>query len=222
MRYPRVLLFTVLLGIGRQASAESLTTGFGATNIGAANWTSFFDLTVSNPSGVTFREVTVDAFEGANGTLSIYVRPTTYVGSETTAAGWTFISSGTVVGGNGPTNADVSDFILPSGTYGIAMFNENYRVEWTSPATDAFNSDLFIDSGAASGGPFSGTVFTNARWNGTLTYDVGIPEPAGLPLLATALLALRRRRRDPSSRRITSRTGETSPSAERETPGRPS
>ena len=203
MRIVQVLALAAVAGFPAVATSATLLTTFGATNVGAQGWTSFFDLTVAagNPNGVTITEVAVNSAEAASGTISIYTRPLTYLGSETNVAAWTLASTG-AVSGTGAIASNVTDFSLMPGTYGVAIVNSGLRVAWTTPSSDYANADLSIDSGAVAGGEFSGTLFPSSTWNGQLTYEVvqvsAVPEPGEWAMMLSGLgiigWAARRRR----------------------------
>lgn len=197
----RALVPVVLAALGGLVStsnAATLSTTFASTELGSSNWSNVFNLTVSNPLGVQITALTVHISQSAPPrNLDVYVRPNTYVGSETNPGNWTLISSGTssTAIANGADLIDITDFTLPQGTYGFALVNTNYQVQYTTGATDYNNADLVIDNGVTVTGPLAGGILTDKTWNGTITYNV-VPEPSISILALLGSLTLARRRKN--------------------------
>lgn len=104
--------------------------------------------------------------------VSIYYKTGTYQGSETTAAAWTQIYSGTVTGlGNGgPTPVVLpSAFNLPAGQY---AFYVNADVDYTNQAVGTTYStpELTLTVGVGLCNAFAGTINVGRAWNGNIHY----------------------------------------------------
>ena len=156
-----------------------------------------------NPLGITITAADLNLFQNVNDsfTVNVYVTPTTYVGNETTIGAWSLVStgSGSTAGTDSPSNADLADFFLGAGTYGIA-FQSDRGQNYTTGANVYSNSDVQLTLGAATLGVFASSVLSPRTWNGTIYYEEGntaVPEPTYLPLMTglLGLLALRFRKR---------------------------
>ncbi len=205
---PRLISALVLvLFVSLPTQAAFLTTMFTGTNGGAVGGGVYFDLNVTNPTGITLTNIDVNSTIAAGTpiTIDIYTRPGTWLGASGSSAGWTLVSSGSGVaaGTDLPSMIDVSDFMLNSGLTGVAIHATNFNHRYTNGngSNQVFsNADLTFSGGGASNVLFAGTQFNPRVFNGTFTYDVAAPAvPAPASLLAfpagMALLGLIRRRR---------------------------
>lgn len=197
---------SILLQTG-QTQAELITTLFARNNGGAFGGTVYFDINVLDPNGITVEQLftnTLDSF--SNGNMNVYTRSGTSSGFQTSAAGWTLISSGsgTGAGVNNPTAFDVTDFVLAQGVTGIAIQSDgaNWGHDYTNGnGGNQFysNSDLALTLGSATNGLFGGPggVFSPRVWNGSIQYTRNIPEPTTLMLfgIGIALITTGRSRR---------------------------
>jgi hypothetical protein len=164
---------------------SELTTTFVAGNGGNNGGQVFFDMTVLNPSGINLGQIAVNTGEGGAFTLDVYTKPTTYVGFTANQAAWTLLTSGTGAGAgaNLPSIADLTDIVIPPGTYGVALvLDAAHGFDYTNgngANQNYANADVSISAGAANNFPWTGTAFTPRVFNGTLRYNCLPPGPVG-------------------------------------------
>ncbi|MBK8978992.1 MAG: hypothetical protein IPM29_24110 [Planctomycetes bacterium] len=165
------------------AQLQTLTTTFANNNGGAAEWTNQFDLTVTNPAGVTIPWLDINTSTTTAGTLDIYVQPNgTYVGNQVNPAAWpasptvsslSFTGAGTGL----PTNAILSaPLFLAQGSYAVAIHYRGVAPLYTNGSgTNQSYSDanIALALGSATAGLFSGTLFDPRVCNLRLYYGVG-------------------------------------------------
>jgi subtilisin-like proprotein convertase family protein len=156
---------------------SELATLFATNNGGSVNGQVFFDITVTNPNGITLGEVGLNASAtvGTVFTLDVWTRTGTYVGN-TTMTGWTNITSGTgtAMGTNLSSVADVTDVLIPAGTWGVALVltgSGHSYTNGTGANQNYSNADLSLSAGAALNVPWVGTPFSPRVWNGVLRYN---------------------------------------------------
>jgi subtilisin-like proprotein convertase family protein len=154
---------------------SELGTLFATNNGGSVGGQVFFDMTVSNPAGITIGEIGINTATMGVFTLSVFTRPGSYVGN-TTMTGWTQITSGvgTGLGSNLSSIADVTDVLVPAGTYGVALVLSGASHQYTNGtgANQSYsNADLSLSLGAALNVPWTGTPFTPRVWNGVIRYN---------------------------------------------------
>jgi len=190
-----------------QLHAASLTTEFNSNNGESGN---MFDVvTLGGALTVTGFDLNLNT---GSWNIEIYTRPGSWVGHNTSSAGWTLVDTIANVTSNGMNNhtfVDVTDFTLAAlsttGLYITTTAPSSLAMLYTDGTavgnTAAQNSDLQILEGAGIAYPFS-DEFEPRVWNGTIYYATGAatPLPAALPLFATglgglALLGWRRKKK---------------------------
>jgi hypothetical protein len=108
-----------------------------------------------------------------SGTLNVYYKVGTYLGSQTVAAAWTLLGTATFSGtAQTMVNVDITDLTIPANTtYGIYL---NYSAAYTSisgPITYS-NADVSLTVGAGLCSAFGG-VNANRAFNGAINYTAG-------------------------------------------------
>jgi hypothetical protein len=172
------------LALAAAALAQSpLSLPFNQNNGLGANSGIFFDLNVTDPSGITITNLDVNSSStsGTVGSIEIYTTPTTYVGSQQVPANWTLAASGGVIsaGTNQPSPVCLSNggVFLPTGSYGIFVRHVNVAISYTnSTGTVTVSTAEVSFSGGQSA--TSVTLFTSAPianriFNGNIYYNVG-------------------------------------------------
>ncbi len=194
-------LLPALLWAVPGARAQSLTTTFASNNGGGAGWMNLFDLKVTNPKGVRITALDVNLSSGANSFhIEIYLTPNTYVGKDTNPKAWIKVSQGSGIrkARNTPSHAEVDDFFLAPGSYGISILYKDASMAYTNGngTNQTYkNADLTLHAGMSKAGFFSGSTFKPRVWNGTIyyagptwasygTYGAGCKGSNGIPSLA--------------------------------------
>jgi hypothetical protein len=206
MHAPRLIsgpVFAALL-LAQAATSQSITTLFVSNNGGSPGWGAFFDATVINPAGLRVTSFDVNVGEAANVpfTIDVYVTPTSYVGKDTTPSAWTKVATGAGVtaGRNLPSPVDTSDFVLPTGPHGIAIYYNGASPVYTNGtgSNQMFaNADVSLQLGIVRTALWAGTLFNPRVWNGTIyyankgtaaygVYGAGCQGTNGVPQLAAA------------------------------------
>ncbi len=198
-----LLLLSAFLGLGCVLPAQSLTTTFNSNNGGGSGWMNMFDLKVTNPKGIRITALDLNLSSGATKFhIEIYLTPQTYVGKDGNAKAWIKVSQGTGIrkARNTPSHAEVDDFFLAPGSYGISILFKDVSMGYTNGngTNQTYkNSDLTLQAGLSKAGFFSGSTFKPRVWNGTIyyagptwasygPYGEGCKGTAGVPTLAAA------------------------------------
>lgn len=183
----------------------SLTTLFAQNNGYAGN---MFDVEVTTPLSIVGMDINVE--NQATSSVWVYYRQGTCVGNEQNPALWTLYGQDTAVTPNGPnvpTPVNITGPTLdPGQVYGFFVYVDypTLRINYTNgPATVYSNADMSITTHCGNASPmFTGSVFQDRMWNGTIYYDTALSIPTlsqwGLivfaALLLTAGLVFMRRR----------------------------
>ena len=179
------------------ARAGMITTTFASNNSFTGN---MFDVTTSgNALIITGFDVNLGSV-GTPTPISVYYRSGTYVGNETSPAGWILAGTVNVIsqGTDNMTFVDTADFGIAgssvTGLYVTVNTNVNAPpyMRYTNGSNTYSNADLTINTGVGLGGLFGSLgVFNPRTWNGTIHYDLAptnaVPAPAGLLLGLTGL-----------------------------------
>ena len=167
--------------LGLSAVGQSpLTTTFASNNGGLAGGMMFFDINVTNPAGITVKQLDINTQSPA-GELLVYAGQASYIGIAALPLAWTEVAHGTVdaSGQNNPSRVCLGDgFFLPMGSHAIALWGSEIRHRYTNGAGGFpllySNLDLMITTGAATNTVFGGAQFSPRVWNGSVYYDVGL------------------------------------------------
>lgn len=219
MRLCALALCAIAVGA---AQAQSLSTTFVGGNRFAGN---MFDVTCTNAGGLTITGFDVHlATSTVQATIEIWWRNGTYVGAESSSAGWTSLGTALVTsaGVNTPTAVNLAGPAMTNGqTMGFFAFVNDFTanpapngaptMEYTNLNGSNHlytNADMTIQGGigrgaSVGGDQFASSIFgvpgstTNGRmWNGTVYYST-VPEPTTMALLgigAAAVIARRRKK----------------------------
>jgi hypothetical protein len=159
------------------AQANSTNTSSIATTYSAGNGSNgnMFDVTALNP--ITINSVDVVISSVAVSTVEVWYRFGSFVGFESSNAGWTSAGTGTVMGaGNGnpvPLNVNLGINIPGGQTYGIYVTSNGGATFGYSNGTAvgnlfSQNSDLSVFEGK--GGSYFGVTISTRIWNGNIHY----------------------------------------------------
>ena len=193
------------------ATPGSLSTLLASNNNGNAGGGIYFDLENVGTSPVTITSWDVNIGPGTFD-VSVWHRPGTSQGFETSSAGWQLMGTDTGVVSqniNNPTHVDVGGLTIePGEIYGIAMAGGPawHYTNGTGSNQVYNNGVLELRAGSANNVAFSGSPFSPRVWNGTVfyNYDTPVAVPAmtqwGMMLFLVlaglgAVYYLRRRRR---------------------------
>ena len=132
-----------------------------------------------NPNGITVTDLELNLSQALVNdpfSVDVYVTPTTAVGNQTNAAVWNLTSSGNglVAAQDTPSTADVADFTLAPGDYGIALVLTGAGHRYTNgngSNQNYSNADIELDAGSATNAPFLAPIFMPRVWNGTICYQ---------------------------------------------------
>jgi hypothetical protein len=206
------IALAVIVGLADRAHSQTITTLFTGGNNGASLWTVYYDVNVTNPTGlnITGFDINTNSAVGTPFTVDFYATALggTYVGNDANPAAWTLLESsnpGTAATANTPSHVDfTTPIFFTAGTRGFALRYIGVAPVYTNGnGSNQFfsNADLALTLGAARStttGPFTGGTFFSPRvWNGTIYYSA-VPEPATwltVGLVSACGLVVRRMRR---------------------------
>lgn len=165
--------------------------GLTYTNPGA----NFFDLTVTNPAGITLQELTVQlavGTAGAVGTIEVWSTPTSHIGQENTQGNWQQRSSGVIIDAATSSTCQnalgTNTLFFGPGTYGIAVVyigvNHVFDGTLTYPTGPYFDANISVDNGTTQATAwvsaplnafnFGGTLYAGTLMQFDLTYTPGL------------------------------------------------
>jgi len=170
-------------------SVDPQGIGLTYTNPGA----NFFDLTVTNPSGITLQALNVqlNSPAGTVGTIEVWTTATTHIGQEQIQANWQQRSSGTITAAATALTCQnalgTNSLFFGPGTYGIAVVYDgvNHVFDGTVnyPTGPYFDTNISIDNGTTQANawasvPLTAFTFNGVAYSGTLmqfdlSYSVG-------------------------------------------------
>ncbi|MFA7615868.1 MAG: GEVED domain-containing protein, partial [Weeksellaceae bacterium] len=165
---------------GGGSGSDCLTTLFASNNGGSPGWTQMFDVGIKG-SDISITEISVNtsAATGTTVSMDVYTLEGSYLGNETNPGAWTLSATGTgtSMGQDNPTPITLDTPLNLSATtnYGIAIvLDASSRYTNGTGANQHFENDqLTMDLGSSISGLFTGTLFANRVFNGTLCYDYG-------------------------------------------------
>lgn len=139
-----IRLATALLlaaGLAAQSPLQStFVGGLQISNPGPAAATQLFDVTVTDPAGLTFQRIdtNINTGSGTNGTLGVWITGVggTLLGNELNAAAWTNVATATRTHAGGRVTWTLpTPFYLAPGTYGMALHHVSANPVYTNPVT---------------------------------------------------------------------------------------
>ena len=176
----------LLLAVALPAQ-KKLTTTFASNNGGSSGWTCYFDIRVTNETGISIVgiEINTNATAATVNTpmvVEFYTCPLTYIGNEANITAWTLQSTptGPAQLRNTPTPLALpSPLHLPAGFYGVALYVTGLGPTYTgTSSTGPFavfaNADITLTTGMVKSTKFlsTGSTFTPRTWNGSIVYNV--------------------------------------------------
>ncbi len=177
-------------------AAQSLTTTFTSNNGGSVGGAVYFDVTVTNPAGLSIHRFDVNCQNPRATPASISVYTTaagvSHVGNLVGPAPGTWMLRGRATmftaGRDNPTVAILDKpFVLAPGSYGVAVLYHGAATRYSNNSTPSANGDLTITPGSAQNEPFVSTVFSPREANVRVHYapatsdeaDFTASEPTG-------------------------------------------
>ncbi len=127
---------------GVQPGTTNFVGGLVVTNTNPPPVTQLFDVTISDPAGLTITrfDCNTNVSAGTTGTLGVWITApnVTHVGNQQNAAVWTQVSTQTVTHAGGRVQFLLpTPFYLAPGTYGMALHYVGANPVYTNPATPA-------------------------------------------------------------------------------------
>jgi len=149
-----------------------LTTDFNSNNGSSGN---MFDFNVLQQVDLAGFEVNMDA----SGTVRVYYKSGTFVGSELDSTGWTSLGTYSVIsmGANAPTELILNTpLVLAPGNYSLAIYcdqgNWNYidgTLQGNLWASDSY-FEIYEGIGKGTGGPFTNDIYSPRNFSGSFVY----------------------------------------------------
>ena len=149
-------------------------TMFNQTNSWQPFVGNFINVDVKHPNGILITSLDIHFKNTTPAIIDVYVTNREYWNKDADPSAWRKVSTGTFAapqgGGIGLDNVDVTDFYLPQGTHGLAIYS-NAGLAYTNAVLDGIgNADIGLSGGRARTALFSGTLYTSRAWNGTIYY----------------------------------------------------
>lgn len=171
----RCLPFVFLAAAVAPAQAV-LTTTFANNNGGAVGGAVYFDLDVTDPSGITITGLDLNLT--GSGSVEFYITPGTRTGVQTVPSAWSLISSGAVAGAvpGAPSSVAIGAVPLAFGSYGIAFVGIGVSHSYTngSGSNQTYTAPgLSLLAGEALNVAFSGSLFSPRVVNTNIYYSNG-------------------------------------------------
>ncbi len=184
---PCVLVLASLSASAQESLCLIYPAPGSSNNGGSVGGAIYFDLTVNVSVKITDIDCNFSATTGSSVGALFYTTPTTYVGKESSSAGWTLAAqdngAGQCAGADAPTRIQFSSpLLLAPGKYGIAIVAVNASHKYTNGTgsnQNFSNSKLAAQCGAATNVPFGGSPFSPRVFNGCLWYSPGCSEEYG-------------------------------------------
>ncbi len=178
---------------GVQPNTTNFVGGLVVTNTAPPPVTQLFDLTVTDPNGITVTrfDCNVNTSAGTTGTLGVWITAPsgTHVGNHMNNAAWTQVATQTITHAGGRVTFTLpTPFFMAAGTYGMALHYQGANPVYTNPATpvpplpttystNEVTLDLSVARVRASDpiDPFGGTAagFSPRHANVAMYYTVG-------------------------------------------------
>lgn len=182
------------------ASAQSITTFYGANNGGSFGGATYFDVSVLGTA------LTITGFDTNTAELvpfgwSVYTRDGGGMG-QSLAGDWALVATGNGRGmgrdNPSPITLDATFTLNANTLYGMALVmgpeaGHDYT-NGTGGNENFANGDIALRLGDGGNVPFTGSAFSPRVWNGTIYYEP-VPAPASLALIGLGGLVATRRRR---------------------------
>ena len=178
------LLAFAAISVAPMLVAQSpLSLPFTSNNGLGVNSCIFFDLNVTDPTGITITGLDVNSSSvvGTVGSVELYTKAGTYVGSQQVPANWALASSGGTIsaGQNLPSPVCLTGggAFLATGSYGICLRHVNVAIRYTNSTgtVTASTAEVSFSGGQSAGAttPFSGAPINNRIFNGNIYYNIG-------------------------------------------------
>ncbi len=170
---------------GPQLGGGALTTLFAANNQGAATGGVYFDLEAVGGEDVDVTSWDTSLEATFTGDVSVWYRPGTFAGFETSPAGWVLIGTAVGVASAGtdvptPLNVGATHTIVAGDINGIALSltptagAAGHTYTNGTGGNQVYNDGVLeLRAGSANNVAFSPGVFSPRVWNGTVYYDTG-------------------------------------------------
>ena len=180
-----VLLDTTTYWVNASTGAleqGDLTTTFANNNGSSGN---MFDVSA-------YTDITIDSFyvnASASTTFEVWYRPGTYVGFQSSNAGWTQLGTYyvTAMGSGVPAALPIGGLEIPAGeTYGLYVTGSVNYTNGTGTNQVYENNDMKVECGT--GGSYFAVTISPRVWNGTIFYTAGVMGCASSLVPVTAIV----------------------------------